>query len=109
MATGNTKAIGVHMTEGEHAALLALAGRLGCTSTRGATKGDPSLRALFSAIAAGELVVKRQPHRPKASRVAAADRVRAEIERDPDATMAEIAARAECSISLVSKVKAGER
>lgn len=58
---------------------------------------------------AGGLVVKRPPHRPRASRVAAADRVRAEIERDPDATMAEIAARAECSISLVSKVKAGER
>ena len=51
------------------------------------------------------MTVKRPVGRPTAKKKSATDRVREEVARDPEAGPAEIARRAECSISLASKIK----
>lgn len=108
-STGSTgRNVGVYLTESEEARLIEIATELGCLTRGGPATGAPSVRALLREIAAGEVVARRRTGRPRGPASATA-RVRAEIERDPGASGADIARRVGCSTTLVSRVRAGQR
>lgn len=100
--------VGIYLTEDEEARLLEIAEKLDCRALAGAAKDQPSIRGLLRELAAGELVIRRRPGRPR-RRLTKTEQVREELERDPSATGSDIARRVGCSQALVTRVRSGQR
>lgn len=92
---------GGELSADERAAVLAVAGELGCMVGAGSHTGKPSMTVLLRDIGAGDIVCKRRRGRKRQTAAARIAELRA---REPDLTGPEVARRVGCQPQTVYAV-----